>query len=140
MAERRPNADKREIFDVPIGDLLLDSANPRLASVSANGTQESLIRLLWEEMAVDEVALSIAANGFFKEEPLVVTPDHKTKGKYIVLEGNRRLAAVRLLREDDLRARIRATDLPSLTDEQKKRLDTLPVSVYRTREEIWQYY
>lgn len=124
---------------IPVKDLLLDSANPRLASVSTNGSQDGIVRLLWDEMAVDEVALSIAANGFFEEEPLVVTPD-RNKGKYVVLEGNRRLAAVRILTEDDLRAKVRASNLPVLTENQKKRLEKLPVSIYRSREEIWQYY
>lgn len=140
MAEQQDNAEEREIREIPVKDLLLDPSNPRLASVSPNGGQDSLVRLLWTEMAVDEVALSIAANGYFREEPLVVTPDRKTIGKYIVLEGNRRLAAVRLLTDDDLRAKIRATDLPTLTEEQKKHLETLPASVYESREEIWQYY
>src|SRR5579864_548279 len=139
MPQERLKPGKPEIIEVPVKDLLLDPANPRLASVSSNGSQDNLVRLLWDEMAVDEVALSIAANGFFREEPLVVTPDKKAKGKFVVLEGNRRLAAVRILREDDLRAKVHA-DLPVLTESQKRDLDGLPVSVYGSREEIWQYY
>jgi hypothetical protein len=131
---------KPKLTDVPVEDLSFDSENPRLASVFENGSQDNLLKLLWTEMAVDEVALSIAANGFFREEPLVVMPAPKSRGKYIVLEGNRRLAAVKLLREDGLREKLRATDLPTLSDSQKKLLDTLPVSVYPKREDIWQYY
>jgi hypothetical protein len=91
-------------------------------------------------MSVDEIALSIAANGFFKEEPLFVIPAEKQDGKYIVIEGNRRLAAVMLLRDSSLRKQLRATDLPELTAQQITQLDELPVSVYKTRDELWEYY
>src|ERR1035437_5765184 len=86
------------ISDLPTDQLLLDAQNPRLASGVAAKTQDDLLKVLWEEMAVDEVALSIAANGFFREEPLFAVPDGK--GKYTVVEGNRRLAAVILLRDE----------------------------------------
>lgn len=46
-------------------NLLLDAENARLASLSGDGSQENLLRILWSEMAVDEVALSIAENGWF---------------------------------------------------------------------------
>jgi hypothetical protein len=42
---------------VPLAQLELDANNPRLASGLAPGetpTQEALVRVLWEEMAVDE--------------------------------------------------------------------------------------
>ena len=84
-------ADKKQL-----GDLLLDPENPRLASGEGANLQEEIIGILWREMAVDEVAFSIAANGFFPEEPLFVVPGDPKKagqrGKYIVVEGNRRLA------------------------------------------------
>src|SRR5436190_21758598 len=88
----------------PIDQLDLDDENPRLASASEEpDTQKALLRVLWDEMAVDEVALSIAANGFFQEEPLFVIPKKGATNKYVVVEGNRRLAAVRLLRAASLR-------------------------------------
>jgi ParB-like chromosome segregation protein Spo0J len=51
-------------------------------------------------MAVDEVALSIAENGFYRHEPLYAA---RESGKLNVVEGNRRLAAVKLLRDEKLR-------------------------------------
>lgn len=135
-----PKPDIPKVAEMPVEDLLLDADNPRLASVSPNGSQDSLVKVLWTEMAVDEIALSIAANGFFRDESLVVAPDKKHKGKFVVLEGNRRLAAVRLLREDELREKVRATDIPKISETAKKELDTLPVSIYSDREAIWQYY
>ena len=40
---------------------------------------KEMVRLLWQELAVDEIVDSISANGFFKEEPLVVIPKDPQK-------------------------------------------------------------
>jgi len=56
----------------------------------------------------------------------------------VVVEGNRRLAAVRLLVDAELRREVGATDLPSITPAAKRALDTLPV-VKCNRSDIWQY-
>ena len=60
--------------------------------------------------------------------------------KYIVVEGNRRLAAVQLLRDEPLRKEIGATDLPRISEKRHNDLDELPASVYKTRRELWQYF
>ena len=66
---------------VPVGNLLLDVDNPRLSSgQNAAIQQDDVARILWNEMAVDEVALSIAANGYFPEEPLIVIPADPRQG------------------------------------------------------------
>jgi hypothetical protein len=130
--------------EVPVERLLLDPENPRLASTGAQQSQEDLVRILWVEMAVDEVALSIAHNGYYRQEPLLViaeTPPERDeqKRKYTVVEGNRRLAAVLLLRDTGLRQRIRATELPVLSTEARARLNRLPVLIYPNRESLWAY-
>jgi len=142
MVRRKPVAlpSVREVKRFSVDDLLLDSDNPRLASMPNANTQDGLLKLLWEEMAVDEVALSIAANGFFPEEQLFVVPAAGKTGKYVVVEGNRRLAAVILLRSKEKRVLVGATDLPELSAAARKALDAIPVSPYNTREELWQYF
>lgn len=124
---------------IPIAKLLLDDENPRLSSGDGGVKQEELLYTLWTEMAVDEVALSIAANGYFEEEPLFVIPDKKNKDKYIVVEGNRRLAAVLLLVNDKLREKIKATNLPLISESAKKKLEELPVSKYPDRKSLWTF-
>ncbi len=129
---------------LPVSQLLLDKENPRLASsLVQEPTQEDLVRVLWTQMAVDEVALSIAANGYYEDEPLLIIPGKQpragTSREYIVIEGNRRLAAVLLLRDSSLRRRIKATDLPSINETDRKALDTLPVSLKPDRESVWAY-
>ncbi len=88
---------------VEVDDLLLDPKNPRLASNDLEDpTQEDLVKILWQQMAVDELLLSIAANGYFPEERLFVIPSDES-------EGNWRLAAVKLLRDEGLRQDVGAT-------------------------------
>lgn len=115
--------------------------------VERRTSQDDLVTVLWKEMAVDEVALSIANNGFFQEEPLFVIPkDAKdkqpdlTKRKYIVVEGNRRLAAVLLLLDERLREYVGATQLPALSAPDRAALQMLPVSVYKSRADLWQFF
>jgi hypothetical protein len=114
-------------------DLLLDERNPRLADEDL--TQGDLLRVLWRDFSVDELAMSIAANGFFDHEPLFAAREN---GQLVVVEGNRRLAAVRLLRHKDLRISAGATDLPRVGAARIKDLAHLPV-VIAPRERVWQY-
>lgn len=117
-------------------DLFLDAKNPRLADAKLNvNDQIGILKILWKEKAVNELVDSIAANGYWSHEELFAA---KESGKLIVIEGNRRLAAVKLLLDDDLRQVIGAAGIPRLNAEQKKRLSTLPV-IECSRREVWQY-
>lgn len=122
---------------VEIEKLLLDKKNPRLAeyALGDNPTQQELLRILWQKMAVDELAMSITARGYFYHEPLFVTEEGH---KLVVIEGNRRLAAVKLLLDAEARKSLKITDLPRITSERTKELAKLPV-VRTTREDLWQY-
>jgi hypothetical protein len=144
MSQRTPT-DELNIQHIPVGQLLLDPENPRLESFNPSTDQRELAKILWREMAVDEVAFSIAENGFFKEEPLFAIPapkETKENGepRYYVVEGNRRLTAVKLLLSSELREYARATDLPTLSAARKHELTTLPVSVYKKKEDLWEYF
>jgi hypothetical protein len=133
--------DTWNIQPVDVDDLELDEANPRLASSDEDAASpRDLVKILWSEMAVDEVAYSIAANGFFQEEPLFVIPKKGPRGKYVVVEGNRRLAAVMLLRDANLRKYVGATGLPTISASARNALNTLPVSIYPDRKSLWEYF
>lgn len=126
-----------QVQQVDVDNLLLDPHNPRLVEylVDSAPSQEDLLKILWQQMAVDELAMSIASSGYFEYEPLFVA---REGGKSYVVEGNRRLAAVRLLLDSQLQKKLRATDLPKLTPSVRASLRTLPV-IYTTREAVWQY-
>jgi len=136
----QPDSDK--IVDIPVEQLLLDPENARLAWRTQGDSQESLVEILWTEMAVDEVAWSIAENGFFRSEPLfVIIEDTEEKDpekrEYIVVEGNRRLASVLLLCDQERRQRVGATNLPGISAERRSELSALPAIVYPSRESLW---
>ena len=119
------------VTTVPVEWLVTDHRNPRLTSVDGGTTDEEIIAQLYRAEDLGELLQSIAANGYMDIEPLIVL-EHG--GRLIVLEGNRRLAAIRLFREPDLvagvseRSRVRIR-LPDITDQYRRTLDH--VSVYR---------
>ncbi len=121
----------------PVADLLFDVKNPRLAEYGTydKTTQFDLLKILWQKMAIEEVAMSIAYNGYFVHEPVFIEQHGKD---LVVIEGNRRLAAVRLLLDKSLRERLRATDLPEISKERQEELQTVP-GIITTREEVWRY-
>lgn len=90
---------------VPVDCLRLDRRNPRLAGRADHRSDEALIAHLYRSAELDELLQSMSSNGYLDIEPLVVMKG--SDGKLVVLEGNRRLATIRLLCEPDLVARIR---------------------------------
>lgn len=79
--------------------MLLDPDNPRIPPTAKPFTQPELIAELVLHDDVHDLASNIQMNGFFPTEPLVVV---KESGKFVVVEGNRRLAACKLLVNPDL--------------------------------------
>src|SRR4051794_1303207 len=91
------NAMPPERRDIAIEELILDAQNPRLPEELQGGAQGPVLRYLADNGAIGELVRSMADNGYFEHEPLIVTP---ADSKYIVLEGNRRLAALKILLSD----------------------------------------
>lgn len=120
---------------LPIEELHLDSKNPRISQIDEVLTEDRILEILWSEFSVEEVALSIAENGFFPHEPLFVA---KEDGKLVVVEGNRRLAAVMILRDRKLRNKLQATSLPEIAPKRVNDLAQLPI-IRCQRDQIWQY-
>jgi len=119
-----------------VDDLYLDHMNPRLAGMEFTiDDQEPILRVLWRELAVDEIADSIAASGYWPQEVLFAA---REGGRWVVIEGNRRLVAVKLLRSPKLCKQVGAVGVPRLTAAKRKELATLPV-VECTRKTIWEY-
>lgn len=118
---------------VPVEWLKLDRENPRLVGINARTTDESIIAQLYRGEELGELLQSIAANGYLDIEPLIVWLPPETD-HFTVLEGNRRLAALRLFKEPDLVEQISKSErlrisMPEIPDD---RLATLAaVSVYR---------
>ncbi len=89
-------------INVPLKDLRFDPENPRFTDQTFQ-KDEDLIRYLYDEMDVEEIIQSILSSGYLNYEPLIVM---KEGTSYTVLEGNRRLAALRILANTDLRSKL----------------------------------
>ncbi len=121
---------------LPTSSLHFDRENPRLAEYGITGTakEDDIISILWDAMDIKELVQSIAASGYFEHEPLIVAEEGSKK---IVIEGNRRLAAVKALLDPNLAAE-KGWDVPTLKRAKLKKLENLPVKI-STREELWRY-
>lgn len=82
-----------------LASLHLDAKNPRLGRETAARAPREIIQYLFEHDKALEVAQSIAARGYFPNEPLLAI---KQNDQLVVVEGNRRLAALKALREPGL--------------------------------------
>lgn len=88
-----------------LASLVLDRDNPRMPD-GKFGTEGEALEYLAEIGGLDELVLSIAHSGWLDFEPLIVLRETSE-----VIEGNRRLAALRLLKDPDL-ARILGVRVP----------------------------
>ena len=117
---------------VPIDRLRLDRRNPRLIGQDDDASDVAIIARLYREAEISELLQSVSTNGYLDIEPLIVMQD-PDRPCLIVLEGNRRVATLRLLREPALldeiwrsqRLRIR---VPPVDDSLRNTFDA--VSVY----------
>lgn len=97
MATRAPALPRSRVGDKRLDDLLFDPRNPRLPEDDQDSSQPRLLEIMARDYRIIEIGQSLADNGYFHEEPLVVMPSPDIEGKFVVLEGNRRLAALKLI-------------------------------------------
>ncbi len=125
---------------VPVERLRLDRGNPRLGGEAGQASDEWIIARLYRSAELDELLQSMSANGYLDIERLVVMGDRDADdGGLIVLEGNRRLAALRLLREPDLVRRIASAEnlrilVPTVDDSLRATFDEVSVYHVASRE------
>jgi hypothetical protein len=91
---------QKPVDRLPLSDLELDIRNPRFGESAGDfSTQADVVDWIVERFGVDDVLSSLSINGYFDAEPLIVSQNPSTK-KFIVKEGNRRLAACLILAKD----------------------------------------
>ncbi len=82
-----------DIMEISIENLVFDLESLRLLETPE--TQEAMLELLLDIGVIQELMLSIGYQGFYVNKPLqAVALDN---GKWMVVDGNRRLAALKLL-------------------------------------------
>jgi ParB-like chromosome segregation protein Spo0J len=106
-------------------DLLdFDPNNPRLVEDGiTNPTAEQIISSLADTADLSEVVESIAANGYVDIEPMIA---QKVGDRWRVLEGNRRLAAIRILQNPAL-AKGTGIAVPSISQANKQTLKKVTI-------------
>ncbi len=90
-----------EIQYASLDQLLLDPMNPRLGrDNTGRQVTQPRIRELMQDWALEELGVSFVESGFWPQEPLMVVKESLySKPSLVVVEGNRRLAALHLLRD-----------------------------------------
>lgn len=122
-----------------IDDLIYDPKNPRLPSSLIKGDNEKeVINWMLTDAAILELMGSIGEKGFFPAEPLLAVASGTHRGKFEVVEGNRRLTAAKLLKYPEL-ADKRKASIKIIRSEAKYKPDELPVFVFPKRTDILDY-
>ena len=117
-----------------IDQIEFDKQNPRLPTTV--GTRESdIIKYLAAKTGIEDLMISIGENGFFPGEAIVVTP--AKDDKYTVLEGNRRLAALKLLQEPELAGGRRS--ITKVSEEAESKPTRIPAYIVNSRDDTLQY-
>lgn len=121
--------DELKEITVPISSIFLDPNNPRFwsersgravseARISDEKVQATAMETI-NRFGIEELRYSILRNGFLPLDRIVVRQIRGTSDQYVVVEGNRRLAALLTLRQqirDDL------IDEEGITEEYLERL------------------
>ena len=117
-----------------INQIKFDKKNPRLPKTSPRNDSE-IIKYLARKTGLTDLMISIGVNNFFPGETIVVTPSQNDK--YTVLEGNRRLAALRLLQNPELAGNIRS--IIRASKEAKHKPTQIPAHVVNSRNDALKY-
>jgi hypothetical protein len=137
---------KEGVFNIKIEKLFLDQLNPRLYGESAGESQDAIMEKIYSKESIDELASSLAVNGYFQEEPIIVVPkleanydlineNNFNDFDYIVVEGNRRTTSVKLLLNDN--NSIVDSDFPKiLNPNMRLNLSEIPSILYKKREDV----
>jgi len=123
----------KQINFIELSKLKLDFKNPRLPIQVFN--EEEIIEWMLEDASIIELMLAIGQNDFFIGEALLVVEDNNN---FVVIEGNRRLTALKILNNPDL-AKIHTKKVQRVLEETKYRPTEIPCIIFDSRNDILQY-
>ena len=127
---------KKEIQDIKTRKLAFDPENPRFYRLSRPEMKdEEIVLEMLENEGVVDLMESIGARGYFPGEPLLVV---KEDAKFVVVEGNRRLLATKLLNGEipgpTMKAKVELTQADA-----NHKPTTLPCVICDNRDEVMLY-
>lgn len=126
------------IQNVPVDSLSFDPQNPRFPSTLKAGDERAITDWMLKDATIVELMGAIGEKGYFPGEPLLVTNHPGYDDKYIVVEGNRRLTALKLLLNPGIASRLKRS-VEQVATEAKYKSPEVPVIVFPHREEIVDY-
>lgn len=128
-----------KLCDININNITLDIENPRIPLSRRNVDNENqTLDYLIKSGDLIGIMESIGKNNFFAGEPLLLVKDINNAGKYIVVEGNRRASALKLLQNPD-RADILKTKIQEVATASKYKPTEIPSIIFSDRHDISQY-
>ena len=115
-----------------VASLHLDPKNPRLGRETSARAPREILQYLFDHDKALDLAKSITARGYFPNEPLLAI---REDAQLIVVEGNRRLAALKALREPGLLSGAYQRQLERLTRQidDLSELAQVPVTIAPSR-------
>ncbi len=134
------------IESATLDELFLDAKNPRLGrhNVEKGLNQDDVLELM-KDWSLEELAVSFLESGFWPQEALIaVNEPIKAKGKpgLVIVEGNRRLAALKMIRRthEGLETSSKwKTILKGYHKAALSRLDRIPYILKPNRESVTAY-
>lgn len=128
---------KKPDFEIiPLDKLYLDEQNPRLPKSLQSASEEEILEYMLLDASLIELMLAIGKNDFFPGEQLLVV---KTRNDvYKVIEGNRRLSAVKLLNKPDL-VSVQKTKIQQVLSESEFIPNEIPCLIFEKEEDIHNY-
>ena len=115
--------------NIDIADLLLWDCNPRMLRPLNGQSQLVISQAMNDEFDPIEVGNSVAATGWDATSVLSVTDEGMPAGKYLVVEGNRRLTALLALSDPNIRSNLSNAEDWAKAASQASEKDRLPASV-----------
>lgn len=125
-------ADEK-IEHLSLSRLRLDPDNPRLPE-HIDRDPKAMLEYIARTSSIAELMTAIGQHGYFPGEPLIVVPKDKN---YTVVEGNRRLTALKLLQEPEQLPKI--SSIQTAAADAKNKPDTIPCIIFKSRGEIINY-
>jgi len=123
---------------ISIDQLYFDPQNPRLPERLRGASDTEVLKYFLLECNLVELMMSIGEKGYFVGEPLMVTPCESPGEGFLVIEGNRRLGALKLLQESTVTP-VMATQVQQIRISAKNRPTEIPVIEFEKRDDILVY-
>ena len=121
---------------IPLDRLMFDPLNPRLPiELKGKKSEDRIIDYMLRDESLLELMKSIGESDYSRSEPLLVVP---YKDNYTVVEGNRRLAALKLLSNPSL-ANVREKSVAAIIDGKKHTPEQIPCILHAKRDDILDY-